>query len=72
MEHINYVRRCKNKTDAARHETMHAADNYTTFCGSELNEMWFVESSARLSPSDVTCHKCRAAMAAAEIGKGMK
>ena len=55
---LNYVRRCKNKTDNDLHKTLHAADNNTTFCGKELNEMWFIESSFGLGPKDVTCKKC--------------
>lgn len=64
MELLNYVRRCKKKTGYERHETLHAADNNATFCGKELNEMWFVESSAGLEPDDVTCRECRKAMCA--------
>ena len=62
MELLNYVRRCKNKTGLERHETLHAADNNTTFCGKELNEMWFTESSFGLEPDDVTCKECRRLM----------
>ena len=58
MKPLNYVRRCKNKIDNDQHKTLHAADNSTTFCGKELNEMWFIESSAGLVPEDVTCKKC--------------
>ena len=61
MKLLNYVRRCKKKTGHERHETLHAADNNETFCGKELNEMWFVESS-ELEPGCVTCVKCRRVM----------
>ena len=61
MKLLNYVRRCKKKTGHERHETLHAADNNKTFCGKELNEMWFIESS-ELGPEYVTCTKCRRAM----------
>ena len=71
MKLLNYVRRCKKKTGHERHETIHAADNNETFCGKELNEMWFVESS-ELEPGCVTCVKCRRAMCAnAEITRGV-
>lgn len=62
MEHLNYVRRCKKKTGHERHETLHAADNNSTFCGKELNGMWFIESNAGLEPDDVTCKECRRLM----------
>jgi len=59
MKPLNYVRRCKNKTTNETHKTLHIADNDSTFCGKELNEMWYVESSAGLDLDDVTCTKCR-------------
>lgn len=59
MELINYVRRCKTRRGVERYEKMHIADNVTTACGKELNEMWFVESSAGLTFEDVTCKQCR-------------
>jgi hypothetical protein len=59
---LNYARRCKKKTGHDRHETLHAADNNTTFCGKELNEMWFVESNWGLEPDEVTCKECRRLM----------
>ena len=62
MELLNYARRCKKKTGHERHETLHAADNNETFCGKDLNEMWFIESSAGLEPEDVTCIKCKKTM----------
>ena len=62
MELLNYARRCKNKTGHERHETIHAADNNATFCGKELNERWFIESSAGFEPEDVTCIKCKKMM----------
>lgn len=62
MEILNYARRCKKKTGHDRHETLHAADNNTTFCGKELNEMWFIESNCGLEPDDVTCKECRRLM----------
>lgn len=55
---MNFVRRCKSKTGDDRHNTMHAANNNATYCGHELDEMWFVESSHGLSVDDVTCRKC--------------
>jgi hypothetical protein len=62
MELLNYARRCKKKTGHERHETLHAADNNATFCGKELNEMWYVESNAGLEPEDVSCKECRRLM----------
>jgi hypothetical protein len=62
MELLNYARRCKKKTGHERHETLHAADNNATFCGKELNEMWFLESNAGLDPDDVSCKWCRRIM----------
>ena len=62
MELLNYARRCKKKTGHERHETIHAADNNATFCGEELNEMWFIESSAGFEREDVTCVKCKKMM----------
>jgi hypothetical protein len=62
MKLLHYARRCKKKTGYERHETLHAADNNSTFCGKELNEMWFLESNAGLDPEDVTCKGCRMAM----------
>lgn len=58
FDDIIYVRRCKNKYDSERHETLHASNINSTFCGKRLNEMWFVESSAGLSIKDVTCKQC--------------
>lgn len=58
----NYTRRCKRKTGDERHSTLHAADNHKTFCGKHLDEMWFIESSAGLTPADVTCKECLKAM----------
>ena len=62
MELLNYARRCKKKTGHERHETLHAADNNATFCGKELNEMWFLESNAGLELDDVSCKECRRLM----------
>ena len=62
MELLNYARRCKKKTGHERHETLHAADNNATFCGKELNEMWFLESNAGLEADDVSCKECRRLM----------
>lgn len=59
MKITNYARRCKTKVGFERYKTLHAADNNYTFCGKELNEMWYVESSAGLEPEDVTCQACR-------------
>lgn len=58
MQLLNYVRRCKKKTGSEKHKTLHAADADVTFCGKELNEMWFIHSSAGLEPEDVTCKAC--------------
>ena len=62
MELLNYVRRCKKKTGHERHETLHAADNDETFCGKELNEMWFLEWNPGIGADDVSCKECRTAM----------
>lgn len=62
MEHLYYVRRAKAKTGLARHDKLHAADNSTTFCGKELNGMWFIEPSHNLKPEDVNCISCRRAL----------
>jgi hypothetical protein len=40
---MNYVRRCKNKDGFEKHKMLHAADNNKTYCGKELNDMWWVE-----------------------------
>ena len=58
MKLLNYVRRCKKKTGVEKHKTLHAADADVTFCGKELNGMWFIHSSAGLEPEDVTCKEC--------------
>ena len=63
MKILNYVQRCKyspkNKEKfAERFETVHAANNDETFCGKELNEMWYVISSSGMSIKDVTCKNC--------------
>jgi hypothetical protein len=59
MNQLHYVRRCKNKTTNETYKTLHIADNDHTLCGKELNEMWFVESSAGLELDDVTCKECK-------------
>lgn len=59
MEHLHYVRRSKSKLGI---ETLHAADNDKTFCGKELNEMWFIEPEHNLKPEDVNCISCRRAL----------
>ena len=56
---INFVQRCRKKTGFDTFKTMHAADNRKTFCGKELNEMWFVNSSADHDIDSITCKKCR-------------
>jgi hypothetical protein len=61
IETLNYARRCKNKTGHELHEALHAADNVTTFCGKELNEMWFIENIG-IKPEDVSCKKCKRVM----------
>ena len=58
MKIINYVRRAKRKTGFEKFNILHAADNSHTFCGKELNEMWFIEDSTRLSKDSITCKKC--------------
>lgn len=60
MELLNYVTRCKSAEGYERQKTLHGADNNSTFCGRELNGMWFVESPDGLSPKSVTCKKCKA------------
>jgi len=57
-EIMNYVMRCKKKVGTETFKTLHLADNETTLCGKELNEMWWIESNAGLSIEDVTCKKC--------------
>ena len=59
MELINYVSRCTHKEGFNTFKTLHAADNFQTFCGKELNEMWYVHSSANLSAEDITCTTCQ-------------
>lgn len=56
MKITNYVRRWKAE---GSYKTLHAAGQSHTFCGKEINEMWFVESSAGLTAEDVTCKECR-------------
>lgn len=57
-EIIEYVKRCKTKDGDELHETLHAAYNGKTLCGKELNEMWFILSSAGQEPEFVTCRAC--------------
>jgi hypothetical protein len=59
MSQIYYVRRCKNKITTATYKTLHVANSNYTLCGKELNEMWYVESSAGLELDDVTCKECK-------------
>jgi len=59
MNQLHYVRRCKNKITNEVYDTLHIANSNYTFCGKELNEMWYVESSAGLELDDVTCKKCK-------------
>jgi len=60
MEILYYVRRCKNKTGYETHNTLHCSNNNMTFCGKELNEMWFIESTSHeLNPDSVSCKKCK-------------
>lgn len=59
MEHLYYVRRAKSKLGLKRHKRLHAADNTKTFCGKELNEMWFIEPQYNMAPEDVSCAPCR-------------
>jgi hypothetical protein len=56
---MNFVKRCKHKTGDELHTTLHAADNTFTFCGKELNEMWYILPSAGLTTKDVTCRECK-------------
>lgn len=63
MKILNYVKRCKyspKRTDRVSEtfETVHAAGNNETFCGKELNEMWYIISSSGMSIEDVTCKNC--------------
>lgn len=63
MKIPNFVKRCKygpknTKKFSETFETIHAANNNETFCGKELNEMWFVISSSGMSIEDITCKKC--------------
>ena len=59
----NYARRCKSSTGDEKYNRLHAANSNYTFCGKELNEMWFIESgdgpSDGLSADDITCPKCK-------------
>ena len=64
MRLLNFVRRCKKAEGDERHDRLHAADNDRTFCGKELDSMWFIESSHGLKPEDVTCKECLKAMKA--------
>jgi len=59
MNQLYYTRRCKNKTTTETYKTLHIANSNYTFCGKELNEMWYVESSAGLGLNDVTCKECK-------------
>ena len=61
---LDYMRRCKKKEGFETYETLHASEeNGThTLCGKELNEMWYIVSSAGLTPEDVTCPKCKKAI----------
>ena len=56
---MNFVKKCKSKTGDELHKTLHAADNTFTFCGKELNEMWYILPSREYSLRDVTCGKCK-------------
>lgn len=58
MELLNYAQRCKNKFGFDVHTKVHAADNNQTFCGKDLNEMWFINSSRGMTLNNVTCKKC--------------
>jgi hypothetical protein len=69
MSQLDFVRRCKNKTTKETHNTLHVADSIRTLCGKELNEMWYVESSAGLELDDVTCKKCKKMLILQDIQK---
>lgn len=59
MRHIvNYVRRCKDRTCIELHDKIHATDENKTFCGKNLDGMWFVMDIHSMSPSSVTCAAC--------------
>ena len=59
---MNYARKCKykNRNDDT-YETLHGVnDLYShTFCGKEINEMWFIENERLLLPLDITCKICK-------------
>jgi hypothetical protein len=55
---MNYVKRCKNKSGNELHNKRHLAKTDFTYCGKELNEMWFIESSWGISIKDVNCKQC--------------
>ena len=63
MKIINYVKRCKYSPKnlakfSETYDTIHGANNVETFCGKELNEMWFIISSSGMSIEDITCREC--------------
>lgn len=62
MKHLHYVRRAKSKLGFNRHKMLHAADSSKTFCGRDLDEMWFIESPHNLTPEDIGCALCRRAI----------
>ena len=58
------VRRCKNKPGISDdcYNRVHIADDNNTYCGKELNEMWYIESDHAYSSEDVTCPECLSKM----------
>lgn len=67
MDHLYYVTRARGKEGIERYNTMHAADNDKTFCGKELDGMWFIEPDFNLKPGDVNCISCQRAMRATAL-----
>jgi hypothetical protein len=58
IEVLDYVRRFKKKNGNEKHMRLHLAGDDHTLCGIELDEMFFVESSAGFEREDVTCRAC--------------
>ena len=56
---LYYARRCKRKEGVDLHNRLHLADNEKTFCGSELDGMWYIENSSGLNYNDINCLKCK-------------
>ena len=59
---IEFVCRCKNKTDLELHSRIHASDGERTFCGKELNDMWYFlygEKYTVKNIQSITCPACK-------------